>query len=139
MGDVWCIDLREAVTKTAAGARLVPVLPALDALGFIEYAARRQETGEPFLFGKSGEAWSKWGNRYLDQIGISNNEVTLHSLRHNFRQMLRASGIGEELSNKVFGHDNGTAGSGYGRALSSAEAKRVHSSVVIDVAIGGNN
>ncbi|KPF84311.1 hypothetical protein IP70_16430 [alpha proteobacterium AAP38] len=136
MGDVWCIDLRGVETKTVAGARLVPVLPALEALGFIEYAEKRQGAGEPLLFGKSGEAWSKWGNRYLDQIGIANSEVTLHSLRHNFRQMLRASGIGDELSNKVFGHDNGTAGSGYGRALSNAEAKRVHSSVGTDVFIG---
>lgn len=129
LGDVWCIDLREVDTKTTAGARLIPIIPALERLGFLDYAKSREERGEKLLFGGDKRAWSKWGNRYLDQIGLSNHNLTLHSLRHNYRQMLRASGISEELANKVFGHDNGSAGSGYGRALSSAEAKLVYERV----------
>ncbi|KXV79912.1 hypothetical protein AD953_00650, partial [Acetobacter malorum] len=49
----------------------------------------------------------------------------LYSLRHAFRQMLRASGINEEIVNKVFGHETGKAGEWYGRTLAVGEARQV--------------
>jgi hypothetical protein len=43
--------------------------------------------------------------------------------------MLRAANIGDELANKVFGHQNGTVGAGYGKQLSVQEAELVARSV----------
>jgi integrase len=47
-------------------------------------------------------------------------QLVLYSLRHSFRQMLRAGNIGDELADKIFGHSTGKVGAEYGRDLSPA-------------------
>ena len=118
----------------------MPIVPELEQLGFIAWAKARQRHGMANLFtgGSASADWSKWTNRYLDMIGLDDNATSTYSLRHNFRQMLRAANLGDELMNKVFGHAHGAkgqsdTGAGYGRALSIQEAglvvKRVRSPV----------
>ncbi len=126
---ILCLDLREAATKTSAGPRLVPVLPALRKTGFVDFARGEERAGRK-LFREVTRDWSGWTNAYLDNIGITDRAVTGYSLRHNFRQMLRASGITQELMDKVFGHEGQSVGSGYGRDLSPAEARLVIERVV---------
>lgn len=137
LGDVACLDLRVAATKTGNAPRLVPILPSLADLGFLAWAADKRAAGAAKLFrgGESCADWSKWTNRYLDAIGLDAPDTATYSLRHNFRQMLRAAGIGDELMNKVFGHahqENGgnETGARYGRALSVQEARLVASRVL---------
>jgi hypothetical protein len=50
------------------------------------------------------------------------SKVVLYSLRHGFRQMLRAGNIGDELADKIFGRSNGKVGASYGRELSADDA-----------------
>src|SRR5579862_2059845 len=59
---------------------------------------------------RTAAAWSKYLNRYLNTHVTDAPDLVLYSLRHAFRQMLRASNIGDELANKVFGHETGTVG-----------------------------
>lgn len=136
---VPCLDLRQSGTKTFAAPRLVPIIPDLRALGFVEWAAHKA-TGSGRLFDGEGASndWSKWTNRYLDDIGLDDPTIVTHSLRHCFRQMLRAARIGDELADKVFGHSLGNpkkTGGRYGRDLSPQEARAIAESVRSPIAL----
>ncbi len=129
VGGALCLDLREAGTKTRAAPRLVPLLPDLIRLGLPAWARRQAERGrrlvQPGAEPRTAAAWSKYLNRYIRKHVADAPDLVLYSLRHSFRQMLRAANIGDELANKVFGHESGTVGAGYGRALSPQEADLV--------------
>jgi integrase len=133
LGDVWCLDLRKVGTKTAAAPRLVPLLCDLIELGLLKWAQRQAEKGRLLVqFGaekRSPSAWSKYLNRYINRHVSDEAGLVLYSLRHSFRQMLRAANIGDELANKVFGHDTGTVGAGYGKDLSEQGAGLVINAV----------
>lgn len=125
VGGVGCLDFRHA-TKTSAGARLVPVLPELRQLGIERWAAEQERLGRGMVEGPNASAdWSKWLNRYLDDIGLDNPAIVAYSLRHNFRQQLRAAELHSEIVDKIFGHEGESVGAGYGRDLSPEEAKLV--------------
>jgi integrase len=125
VGDIDCIDIRRA-TKTKSSPRLVPVLPELKRLGFMEWAAEQESRGRRLVEGPDEPArWTKWTNYYLDEIGLDSEEVSPYSLRHVFRQQLRAADLHPELADKVFGHKGQSVGAGYGRDLSVSEAQLV--------------
>jgi integrase len=133
VGETWCLDLRQVGTKTQAAPRLVPLLPDLLRLGLPEWAARQSAAGrrlvQPGPEMRNAAAWSKYLNRYLNMHVTDAPDLVLYSLRHSFRQMLRAANIGDELANKIFGHESGTVGAGYGKDLSPQEAELVARSV----------
>jgi integrase len=125
VGGVQCLDFRHA-TKSWAGPRLIPILPELRRLGIVEWAAEQARRGRGMVTGpNASEDWSKWCNRYLRDIGLTDPHTVLYSLRHNFRQQLRATSLNPEIVNKVFGHEDGSVGEGYGRDLAPDEAKLV--------------
>jgi hypothetical protein len=71
-------------------------------------------------------AWTKWFRRYLDKLGIIDKHKGLHSLRHNFKDALRAAGIAEDLNDALTGHTNHTVGRSYGaRARHAKERHKV--------------
>ncbi len=127
IGDTDCLDLREAGRKTSAAPRLVPLLPALSRMGLPEWAQAQAARGytlvQPAPQQRSASAWSKCLNRYINQHVSDDSKLVLYSLRHSFRQMLRAANIGDELADKIFGHSNDKVGAGYGRELSPDEAR----------------
>ncbi|PWC32063.1 hypothetical protein TSO221_31600 [Azospirillum sp. TSO22-1] len=129
VGGTLCLDFRHA-TKTSAGARLVPVLPELRRLGIERWSAEQVRRGRGMVEGPNASAdWSKWLNRYMDDIGLDDPAIVAYSLRHNFRQQLRAAKLGDEIMNKVFGHEGEAVGDGYGRDLAPDEARLVAESV----------
>ncbi|OZB40386.1 MAG: hypothetical protein B7X48_05070 [Acidiphilium sp. 34-60-192] len=127
LGGIDCIDLRNVGRKTCAAPRLIPVLPELAKMGLREWAAEQSARGYSLVQSseapRSAAAWSKRLNRYLNANVVDDPGLVLYSLRHSFRQMLRASGIGDELADKVFGHSTGKVGARYGRDLSVQEAR----------------
>ncbi|HQT90147.1 MAG TPA: hypothetical protein PK677_16710 [Acidiphilium sp.] len=127
VGDIDCIDLRDVGRKTCAAPRLIPVLPDLANMGLREWAAGQAARGYSLVQSsdtqRTASAWSKLLNRYLNANVADDPQLVLYSLRHSFRQMLRASGIGDELADKVFGHSTGNVGARYGRDLSAQEAR----------------
>lgn len=125
VGGVACLDFRHA-TKTSAGPRLVPMLPDLRRLGIERWAAEQARRGRGMTEGPNASAdWSKWLNRYLDGIGLDDPAIVAYSLRHNFRQQLRAADLHPEVVDKVFGHEGDSVGARYGRDLSPEEARLV--------------
>lgn len=127
LGGIDCIDLRNVGRKTCAAPRLIPVLPELTKMGFREWAGEQSARGYSLVQSsgvpRNAAAWSKRLNRYLNANVADDPGLVLYSLRHAFRQMLRASGIGDELADKVFGHSTGKVGARYGRDLSVQEAR----------------
>lgn len=133
VGGTPCLDFRHA-SKTSAGPRLVPLLPDLRRLGLERWASEQARRGRGMVQGPNASAdWSKWLNRYLDDIGLDDPSIVAYSLRHNFRQQLRAADLHPEIVDKVFGHESDAVGGRYGRDLSPEEARlvveRVRSSV----------
>jgi integrase len=125
VGGTLCLDFRHA-TKTSAGARLVPVLPALRRLGVERWAANQARRGLGMVQGPNGsDDWSKWLNRYMDAVGLDDPTIVAYSLRHNFRQQLRAADLHPEIVDKIFGHEGEAVGARYGRDLSPEEARLV--------------
>jgi integrase len=127
LGNIHCLDLREAGRKTSAAPRLIPLLPDLIKMELVEWAAKQEARGyslvQPGAEQRTAAAWSKRLNRYLNAKVSDDQELVLYSLRHSFRQMLRAGNIGDELADKIFGHSTGKVGAGYGRDLSPGEAQ----------------
>ena len=125
VGGTLCLDFRHA-TKTSAGARLVPVLPELRRLGIERWADEQARRDRGMVDGPNASAdWSKWLNRYLDDIGLDDPTIVSYSLRHNFRQQLRAADLHPEIVDKIFGHEGDAVGARYGRDLSPEEARLV--------------
>ncbi|NHO54952.1 hypothetical protein GOB87_13525 [Acetobacter estunensis] len=135
-----CFDLRQAGTKTQNSPRLVPVLPQLKSLGFLNYVDRQKRAGrmlmEPLQGAITAEGWSKRINRYLQDIGLTDKNLVAYSFRHSFRQMLRVSDLNMEIINKIFGHETGSVGAGYGANLSRAEAQQFIDRVKFPVFLG---
>ncbi|WP_368370054.1 DUF6538 domain-containing protein [Acetobacter persici] len=121
-----CLDLKHG-TKTANSPRFIPILPQLQKMGFLDYAKKQEQKGlklipYPNKVDDEGSGWSKRLNRYIDDIGLTDDALVAYSFRHTFRQMLRVSGLNMEIINKIFGHETGEVGSGYGSNLSKSEA-----------------
>ncbi|PCD78782.1 hypothetical protein CO710_10655 [Acetobacter orleanensis] len=123
-----CLDLRASGTKMQNSPRLIPILPQLQKVGFLNYAREQERKGLKLIpypnanVQDEADAWSKRLNRYIDDIGIDKDNLVCYSFRHTFRQMLRVSGINHEIVNKIFGHETGEVGSGYGSNLSKSES-----------------
>ena len=120
--------------KTKGSARTIPVHPELVRLGFLTFVeAARKGGNDGWLFPPvspakpaGAKAWTKWFGRYLDGLGIKDGRKGLHSLRHNFKDALRAGGVPEDLSDALTGHSVGTVGRGYGaRARHAKQRHRV--------------
>ena len=102
--------------KTRQSERAVPVHPELVKLGFLDYVQDIQYAhgDNAWLFPliapetKGVKAWSKWFGRYIRSIGITDPAKVFHSFRHNFKDALRAAGVGQEVHDALTGH--GTRG-----------------------------
>jgi integrase len=95
-------------------------------MGLPAWAAEQEKRGytlfQPGPKPLTSSVWSKRFARYIGEIISEDPTLVLYSLRHSFRQMLRAAAIGEELADKIFGHTSDRVGANYGRTLSSQEA-----------------
>jgi integrase len=119
--------------KTTGSARTIPMHPELVGLGFMDFVETARKAGG-WLFPavsseKGAKAWTKWFGRYLDNLRITDERKGLHSLRHNFKDALRAGGVqNEELSDALTGHSKQTVGRGYGAR--ARHAKQRHKTII---------
>jgi integrase len=109
--------------KTRSSARTVPVHPQLMKFGLLHYVDNvRRDVGEKaWLFPQVApnvpgglKAWTKWFNRHLRTIGVTDRRKVFHSFRHIFKDAMRAAGAPEDLNDALTGHSNATVGRGYG-------------------------
>jgi integrase len=140
LDDIPCLDLVDAGSKTPNARRLIPIIPDLRRLGFLDYVARQAKAGRTLVQDgktkRTPDAWSKRLNRYIDDIGLTDDALVAYSLRHSFRQMLRSANLNHETVNRVFGHETGEVGAGYGKQLSVGEARQVVGKVKFPISLG---
>ncbi len=122
LAGIPCLDLRKTAKKTRAAPRVVPLLPELVRTGFLDWANRRiAARGRLFRGPHAVMKWTDFPSRYLRDIGVGDSTHTAYSLRHSHRQMLRGSGLSDELIDKSFGHEGLKVGSGYGGGVMSRQ------------------
>ncbi len=120
---VLCFDVNDRADKglkTLSSERLVPVSPVLKEIGLSEYLEEVRRTGAPRLFPelekdgvskKYSDRISKWFNRYLDRIGIEDDEKegkkVFHSFRHTFANTCKQKGLDTRKVKQIIGHEAG--------------------------------
>ncbi|WP_426016636.1 DUF6538 domain-containing protein [Brevundimonas sp. DWR2-3-1b1] len=116
--------------KTEASARCIPIHKALIDAGFNDLVARRREAGEERLFPDlkanslgyyTHEVSRRWG-RTLDRVGLTMPALTLHSLRHGWKDAAAQARLPGTLIAALGGWTGRAVGEadsamhGYGRA-----------------------
>jgi hypothetical protein len=101
--------------KTRAARRIIPIHPDLWRLGFMDYIAYLRKNGYTRIFPN----WRLMGDgtysaltsdefndptRFLDRLGLKTESKVLYSLRHSFRDVLRASVLTEAYQDYIMGH-----------------------------------
>jgi integrase len=118
------------LVKTAAGRRMIPIHPVLIEMGLLDlFERRRKTTGKTnaLLFpdvkcdayGHYGREVSRRLNRRLREIGITNQRISLYSLRHTFRDACIEAGMPDQARFKMMGHALKGMDGIYGAALLS--------------------
>lgn len=110
--------------KTQNAKRCIPIHPELKRIGFMEYMARRRKEVGPggLLFEKFGYG-QLYNQRVLPKAGIKDIHTSFHSLRHNFKNAVRALVNNEELQNRLMGHAPKGSGGRYGDPLTPDEVE----------------
>jgi integrase len=113
----------EQSLKNDASKRYVPIHAELVRIGFLRYVEWLRRRGETVLFpelrpdshGALLGCWSKWFNRYLDDIvGIDALGFDYHSLRHTFKHFGRECGMDDNVLDRLQGHAPASEGAKYG-------------------------
>lgn len=109
---VTYFDLTASIVKNKGSQRKVPVHPALDwvetgrtGLMFPEFPRDRD--------GKTQSASSKALMPHIRKITAERTKA-VHSLRGNFKDMLRDAGVAKEINDFITGHDAGDVAGSYG-------------------------
>ncbi len=129
-------EVKRFAGKTKNARRIIPLHPyLLKNLGFQEYIRDRKSTKKESenLFPEAGYGQT-FNQRLLPAIGLgSDPTVSLHSLRHCFKDMLRNGRIDGHMQNRLLGHAPETAGESYGSPLTEAEIRQFYESVTSPV------
>lgn len=97
--------------KNKDSRRKVPIHSSLIALGILDHVQRMRAAGEGRLFpalnkGKNtfADATGKWYARLLNKVGLTDDSLVLHGLRHTFVTRLSDAGVSEKVKMMLAGH-----------------------------------
>jgi integrase len=101
--------------KNESSLRRVPIHKFILDLGFLEFVERQRKRRRcVFLFpdinphsepGKRGDPLTKAFGRHIRQIGIKDEKIVMHSLRHTFRTVLANTDLPNRWIDMVTGHE----------------------------------
>lgn len=107
-----CPDDNGKSVKTESSWRMMPIHPELIRMGFLDYvydlrAKNKKEVFPDLKTGSSGarsQAISRWFNEgFLNSVGAKTAKTNFHSLRHTFRDALRAAEIPKDIAGEIGG------------------------------------
>ncbi|WP_083875963.1 site-specific integrase [Caenispirillum salinarum] len=114
--DVWVFDIKWASghIKNDASKRLVPLHDELLRMGFIQDRVAGRDKSERLFKElsprgkdeKYGIRISKWFTRYRQYLGIYEEKVDFHSLRHTVSTLLKNTELPEGWIDEVMGHES---------------------------------
>lgn len=110
--DVTYFDLTEAIVKNKGSERRVPVHPSLNWITTGKTGAMFPEFPRD-RDGKTQNTSSRKLMEFVRQV-TSNRRKVVHSLRGNFKDMLRDAGVSKEFNDFITGHDAGDVAGSYG-------------------------
>jgi integrase len=101
IGGVWCIAFAAEAgsLKNANSERIVPVHPALEAEGFLKFAASKSKGPlfvelKPDRFGSRGGTGTKLISKWIRSLGITDKRISPnHSWRHRLKTLGRRNGL----------------------------------------------
>jgi len=130
---VWVLDVRpERQLKTENAARMLPIHPAVQAEGFLDYVAGLPAAGPLFpdiRAGRDGRrtayATTKHGQWLRTKAGVTGaRKAPAHSWRHRMEDELRKVRALPEVQDAITGRKNArNAGAGYGRGFRAMPAE----------------
>ena len=108
--------------KTSSSKREVPLHPQLIEFGFLDFVKARRKGRHVRLFHELvneaddmlSNKMSKQFGYWLDQTGIEADGDVFHSFRHTFKDACRNSGVPEEISKSLMGHEQEGMSARYG-------------------------
>lgn len=117
----WILDVRPNTIrphlKSERATRPVPIHPALIELGFVEWVKALPTDGPLFRELRPGGREKRLGfylskdfTRYRKAIGIYEERIDLHALRHNFTTALINTGASTPIADDLTGHEGGDGG-----------------------------
>jgi integrase len=111
--------------KTESSRRRVPIHPELTALGFVEWARKKDGALFADMLPEKEEAQlsrlaSRDLNRMIRAAGVKEARKAFHSFRHLFKDMCREAGVEEAIGDALTGHAGGGIGRRYGAGFSLA-------------------
>lgn len=86
--------------KTENARRNIPVHPVLIAAGFLDYVAAREGP----LFDVNAKSLSKRFKPYRENLGVTRDRVTFHSLRKSFATKLEHADVSADTAAMLLGH-----------------------------------
>jgi integrase len=108
------IRAHERALKGRGSRRDMPVHPELQRLGFMAFVAARKKAGgdnaqlfeseKPNARGQWGRRFGEWFVKRVRELGLKGRKLSLHALRHDFRDALREGGVDEGLADYLTGH-----------------------------------
>lgn len=119
------VDGDDKKLKNTGSRRQTPVHPELKRLGFLEHVQKMRQQGNQRLFpdmpmGSDGYYSSVYSKRFISllvNLKVKREQNAFHSLRHNFEDACRNSGISKEIMSALQGHSesgmSGRYGAGY--------------------------
>lgn len=119
------VDGEDKKLKNPGSRRQTPVHPELKRLGFLEHVQKMRQQGNKRVFpdmrmGSDGYYSSVYSKRFISllvNLKVKREQNAFHSLRHNFEDACRNSGISKDVMNALQGHSeagmSGRYGAGY--------------------------
>lgn len=116
VGQHWAIEVADTEfgrVKEESSVRLVPIHPAIEAAGFIDYVLKKRKQGRVHLWPalKRGGPDKTFGHSYQKQfaemkrsLGLVDKGLTFHSLRHNVSIAMKDAGIDLAIREAIMGH-----------------------------------
>jgi integrase len=124
-GGITYFDLthRADTVKNIGSARKVPVHPVLS--GKIAVGAGRDQMFPQFRRDRDGKAQAPASKACMIQIRkiTEDKSKVVHSLRGNFKDMMRDAGVPKEVNDFITGHGSGDVAGSYGSGPSMAVRK----------------
>lgn len=122
IGGVWCIAFAAEAgsLKNANSERIVPLHPALEAEGFLKFAAANPKGPlfaalKPDRFGSRGGTGTKVISKWIRSLGITDKRISPnHSWRHRLKTLGRRYGLAVDILNAMTGHGRKTVADTYG-------------------------
>jgi integrase len=109
---IYFFDVKDA--KTPAGVRPVPIHSHLIEMGLFDYISKVKEKGKLFWYLKDGSNGTKKNlsrqfSKYLNTVGIKEDDNCFYSLRHSVVTRLVARNVSNSTIYMLSGHKSGTS------------------------------